>query len=461
MRLNISIFLSTLLICILKLDNIFFWDNIVQLSIPANWYYDNNFANLYIPSNIGTGHPTFISMYVALVWKIFGQSLAITHFAFFPFIYGFLLETYKLIKNFVATDKQVLLVLFVVLIEATIVTQISALSFAICHLYFLVLSVNSIIKNKKVLFAFAFIGLMLISLRSAISGFGILAFYLFYKCKSFKKEDLNFLLYALPGLILFSIFLFTFYLDKGWIIHNTASGKWSSSSDSVNIEGFLQNIFYVIIRLIDYGKIVIWSIIVYLVFKIFFRKNKPKEYETIFLTLVITQLVFFLIVILPSNNTIGYKYLIPVTYFASILTGIWLIKMKKRTLYIFSCIILVAGNFIVYPRDVAQGWDSTPMQWVYFQLRDDAISFIKEKNIPFNKVGTFFPNYYSFYNVDLQITNLNFKVPELDIDRYIFYSNAFNLSDSDLNKLFSENWKKLKSFKKLNVEIILFERIEK
>ena len=44
-------------------DAPFYWDNVTQLSVPANWYYSTHFQFFYLPDDIATGHPTFTGMY--------------------------------------------------------------------------------------------------------------------------------------------------------------------------------------------------------------------------------------------------------------------------------------------------------------------------------------------------------------------------------------------------------------
>jgi len=77
---------------LLNANKFFFWDSISQISIPANWYYDNNFRYFFVPDAYATGHPTFVGMYIALLWNVFGKSLLISHLAMFPFIFGILFQ---------------------------------------------------------------------------------------------------------------------------------------------------------------------------------------------------------------------------------------------------------------------------------------------------------------------------------------------------------------------------------
>lgn len=43
---KIILFSLVVIFSLFHLDNFFFWDNIVQLSVPANWYFENGWYSL-------------------------------------------------------------------------------------------------------------------------------------------------------------------------------------------------------------------------------------------------------------------------------------------------------------------------------------------------------------------------------------------------------------------------------
>ena len=91
--------ITALLFTLLHSNKFFFWDSIAQVSIPANWYYDHNFRYFFVPDEYATGHPTFVGMYIALLWKVFGRSLVVSHLAMLPFITGIMIQLYSYIKS--------------------------------------------------------------------------------------------------------------------------------------------------------------------------------------------------------------------------------------------------------------------------------------------------------------------------------------------------------------------------
>jgi len=75
---NLLLLIFSAVLIFSALNYPFYWDNTVQISVPANWYYQTNFKFFYLPDSIATGHPTFVGMYFAFLWKLFGRSLLIS-----------------------------------------------------------------------------------------------------------------------------------------------------------------------------------------------------------------------------------------------------------------------------------------------------------------------------------------------------------------------------------------------
>ena len=89
----------------LVVDHFFFWDTIQLASIPAHFYYENNFSKLFLPMQNDTGHVPIFGAYLALIWTIFSKSLFISHIAMLPFIYGVIWQAYTLIKQFISSTE--------------------------------------------------------------------------------------------------------------------------------------------------------------------------------------------------------------------------------------------------------------------------------------------------------------------------------------------------------------------
>ena len=131
--------------------------------------------------------------------------------------------------------------------------------------------------------------------------------------------------------------------------------------------------------------------------------------------------------------------------------------VKWRNVYLVLVIAAMAfGNLVVYPRHVAQGWDSTLGHLPYYELRRDAIDYMKKENIPFNKTGTTFPNTAHTKHIDLSNDNWQFTKKNLETNEYLFYSNVFNEFTQQELRTLELRWRKIYDSNKLGVKVIIY-----
>src|SRR6056297_2929728 len=81
---GLSIVYAVLLFLFSK-DFPFFWDTVQLGSKHAHWYYENNYQSFFLPQSIDSGHPPTFGMYIALLWKILGKKLWVSHLSLVPF----------------------------------------------------------------------------------------------------------------------------------------------------------------------------------------------------------------------------------------------------------------------------------------------------------------------------------------------------------------------------------------
>jgi len=252
-----GLFLLALVVVMVTRRYPFYWDNIVQLSVPANWFYEHGFGTLFLPDEISTGHPPFVGMYLALLWKVFGRSLLISHLAMLPFVFGLLWQLHEFIRN-IGVKEQALTVILLgfVVLDATFLAQLSLITFDIIHLFLFFLGVNAIITRQNKLLAIAFAFLTIVSLRAAISAGGLLIFNVlldhFHQHKKFRIQNYT---KFIPGILTLALFLVLFKLHKGWMIHNTVSQAWSDSSALASGTQVIRNTVLFGWRLVDFGRI--------------------------------------------------------------------------------------------------------------------------------------------------------------------------------------------------------------
>ena len=447
---------------LLNANKFFFWDSISQISIPANWYYDNNFRYFFVPDAYATGHPTFVGMYIALLWKVFGKSLLVSHMAMFPFIFGILFQLDLYLKD-AGKDKTIpFLIFIVVLCDSTLVSQMSMVTFDIPQIFFFLWCINCINKQRYLTLSVAFIALIMTSLRGSLCGFGMLLYGLVIIYQNNRKFSIKTLLPYIPGLTALAIFLLSFYLQKHWIIHNTVSNKWEEFSKFASITGIFRNIGLVAWRLIDYGRIGIWIILSVILFLSLKRKTLFDPFFKMTFYIALCQFIVIFPVVILYKNPFGHRYFLPVIIPVSIAVIYWIMKYSKLryTIYVITFLLVLSGAFWVYPDKIAQGWDATPAHWPYYSVRNEMLDYLKTNKIPLSSIGSFFPNTASFKLTDLSEDNRSFRDADLQKEEYILFSNIYNQSDEILDKLFlGNNWTIEKIIKKRSVYMILFRRI--
>jgi 4-amino-4-deoxy-L-arabinose transferase-like glycosyltransferase len=443
--------------------NFFFWDTVQLASSQAHWFYDHNFNYMFLPEIIDSGHPPLFGLYIAIVWKFFGRTLEASHFAMFPFLVGIIVQLYRLLNIFFE-NKFIPFILVVLLADPTLLAQSILVSPDIVLVFFFFLSLNSILKNNKAVLVISLIFLSLISMRGMMHVvilfiFNVLYLYLNQKRISWK-ELFSVVLAYIPAGLISGTWLCLHFLKTGWIGYHDNS-PWYGSFSVVDVKGFIRNIFIFGWRVADFGRIFIWILAIPVVFYSL-KRNMINDKSKLFLGLFFISVIILVPNLLLHANLLGHRYLIIIYlsfalfifYQLSLLSSGWLVKSS-----IITVIVLLCGNFIVYPEGVSQGWDASLAHYPYYNLRREMIAYIKDQKIPFKKIGTAFPNNIEMKYVDLEATSFNFTDKDLSKNEYVFYSNVFNdFTDKEIEEL--KKWEVVKELKSLTVYVILYKKQE-
>lgn len=415
----------------------FFWDNIIQLSVPANYYYDTHFGTLYLPDEITTGHQPFVGMYLAVGWMIFGRSIEISHWLIWPFVFGTLFQLLRFIRFFVKDPKICYIIFLSCILESVFITQLSLLTFEIFHIFFFLAALNAFLRKEKLWTAIFFSGLMLVSLRATMSGIGIIVFVFLNQIFIDKKFRISDYFAFIPGFLLFGLFLLSFYIERGWIVHNMVSKSWEQSSKYADLKGILRNIFIFLWHLVDLGKIILWLLLIYIIGKSIKKRSLDKNFLIIML-ITFGQFIIFFCTTIPYQNSIAHRYVLPITLIFSVGIIYWFLKYEKKRkffiVYIFAYII--SGYFWLYPLQIAKAWDSMPLHWSYYSEWYDMKNYIESHKISPSDVESFFPNTAPFKNIILANDNLKYG-NGYENKRYLLFSNAYNESDEALYEIFN------------------------
>ncbi|MCD4792088.1 MAG: hypothetical protein K8R54_02555 [Bacteroidales bacterium] len=443
-------------------DNIFFWDTVQLGSRHAHYFYENNFSSILLPDSFDSGHIPGFGVYLAFIWKIFGKTLFVSHFAMLPFIIGIVWQAYLLTKRFI-TKKHILFALALILADATLLSQFTLISPDVPLVFFFLTALNSVIKQNKLILSLSTAGLFLISMRGMMVSAGILVLDIIFtvNTKSFKQLILQLLkksIIYLPAFLIFLMYSIYHYKVKGWIGYHEDS-PWQKNFEITSFSGFLRNIGILIWRLLDFGRVFIW--IAAIVISIISIKTlfKDKNIRKIFLIFLITLFSLSISFLLYRSLT-GHRYILPVYLIFTLLASYLIfekIKKEKLKFIIFSLVLtgMLSGNFWIYPENISQGWDSTLAHLHYYKLRNEMLNYMNMNKTDIKKTVSSFPNLANLKYLNLSNDTSSFQEKDLENNNYLFYSNIFNdFSDNEI-KLLKTDFKEIKKIESFGVFITL------
>jgi hypothetical protein len=431
-------------------DHVFFWDTIQLGAKHALFYYENGLNLSLLPAEIDSGHPPLFGYYLALCWTLFGKTLAVSHLAMLPFLLGIIFMAFRL-NSILAATIPVWMLCLLLFADPVLAAQSILVSPDIPLVFFFLLGIFSILRYKPGWLSLAIIGLGLISLRGMMCGLVLFA----WEFMTFRPR-LRTLLPYLPGGLLAAVFLVWHYAETGWIGYH-AESPWAPSFERSDTNGLLRNAAILVWRLLDFGRIFLWLSLAFLLYK--FKTINPLSRQLAWL--------FLLAVLILSPSLLlhkalsAHRYLLPVflslsLLFISLLSGVS--RPKKPWIYALAVVGFLSGNFWIYPTHIAQGWDASLAHLPYYNLRHEALRYMKQKNIPLADTGTAFPEIGALKFRDLSAQEAGLKEKNLATDRYILWSNVMNdFSDAETQQL-RERWLVLQRWQAGGITLILYQR---
>ena len=443
-------------------SHIFFWDTVQLGAKHGIHFYETRFAEILLPDTFDSGHVPIFGMYLALMWIFFRKSLFVSHFVMLHFLIGIIFQAYFLIKRFVP-DHDVPYALVLFLIQPTLLGQSVLVSPDIPLVFFFLLALNGVLCNRRVLLLLGIVGLFLISMRGAMLSFGILLLDLYFNFKQYKSSYFITLckmsLSYLPGFILFGLYNYFHYVQKGWIGYHEGS-PWAESFQHVDIFGFLRNIIILGWRLLDFGNIFLWITGLWLLYRHFSVLIKDKRFINLVIVFVVI-LGCLSVSFLSYNGLNAHRYILPVYLTLSLLVIYILFNTPmviRFRIYTILCLGLLSGHLWIYPPHIAQGWDASLAHLPYYGLRDKILQDMMAQNIGIEEVACVFPNQSEMRYMDLTESKLKHTSFDHITTKYVLYSNVFNdYTDEDIHIL-GEKFKVLNQYERFGVFMTLYER---
>lgn len=445
-------YLCLFLLCI---NNGFFWDTTHLASLQAWWYYDNDFKFFFLPTEIDSGHPSFFAMLLALLWKIFGVSIAVSHLMMLPFLIILIFEAASFARFYFKDNWA--FVAGMILFNPVILGQSTLVSPDVVLICFFFCTLNGIVQQKRIKIIIGAFLLGGISLR------GIMCLpYLFLFCvlreKWSIKLSVRYLLLFMPGILLAALFLLFHYKNSGWIGYHIHS-PWAESFERVGIKGFLRNCVVFAWRMVDMGFVFLWIFLFAIILQNRSNFRLSKRTRELMLLLILcfagsVLLQFF------YRYSLLHRYLLPlisivICIFSSIAEDHLSLK-RFKSISLIMIAALLSGNLWVFPDNIAKGWDATLAHLPYYKLRHEALDCIREKNIPLNEVSAGFPYYYSAKCIDLDTDTTDFSRASPENAQYTLYSNISNDYTDEQLLLIKTKFKPICTFGKWPVRFVLY-----
>ena len=430
-------------------DNGFFWDTLLQASKWGQYYYDSNFKSLLVPASLDAGHPPLFGMYLALVWMVFGKSLAISHFAILPFLLGIVWQVNRLINYFTVEHRFLILVL--IFSNAVLLGHSTLISPDIAFLFCFLLALNGVLYLKKWQIILGTIGLGWLSIRGIFAIAALMGIH-------FKiDKEIKPLVVFIPVILTTAGYYGYHFLETGWWLSTPHEG-WNHHRGMADANGILRNMVVLGWRLVDFGNIALWLTFIFLFIKA--RRVLRDRRMGLLMSIPLIILLCYAPVLILFQNPIGHRYLLPFYLLFSIFVSIWFTQSRYNKKLFIGLILLIqlSGNFWVYPQKIAKGWDCTLAHLPYYGLMEEMISYVDDKKLDYQAIGTEFPNIGSRKYIDLNDEIKGFPEKDMEEDRYILYSNVFNdFSDEALEDL-KNNWSIEKQLSAGQVYVILYKR---
>lgn len=440
----------------------FFWDTVQLGSKHAHFFYENGLQWLPLPVEIDSGHPPVFGYYLAILWTIFGKSLAVSHFALLPFSCASIVLLWRIGRRLDGKFGEIMLPLLV-FADPVVLGQSALVAPDVVVITALLATIEGVWTNRKWLIIIGILGLCAISMRGmmAAGGLGVWGA-LRGNFPRIEWKTLPARLWPyLPGYLFGVGFLLWHWKATGWIGYHAGS-PWAQAFAPAGWKGMARNVAILGWRWLDFGRVGAWGVVMYLLwrnrrnFKLF---RDPKLTD---LVLLFGILVLFLS---PSailyRNLSAHRYFLPLFLVFHLLVFQLVVKLSpraavKRRLAYFLVIIFATGNLWIYPRGISMDWDSTLAHWPYHALRREAIGFLESQNIDFQLVGSSFPNVNTGESLLLNGDLRTFQPKDFEKNQYMMASNIFNdFSPDDYSEL-QRNWKLIWQKSKAGVWIEIY-----
>ena len=423
-----------------------FWDMYAQVK-TAHYFLDTKFENLFPNQNgfIDNGYFPIYTLYLALLFKLFGFKLWIAHLSVIPFVIGVLYQLQIFSGRYLSSEKT-LFVLMLLLIHPAIEAQSIYFSSEVCFVFLSLWMLNAIKDGRASHMALSSTLLCLLNFRAL--PFIVLVWIYFTFIKKQKSAW-----YLLLSVLVSIVWLFIHFKISGWFFANPENIEHRTL---LGFTQMLKNFFWCLVKLTDFGDIVA------LVFMTSFCLNQKKISEPIMIVILAPHSVF--IFSPPLSNPINNRYFLLV-YVLAIPAFVFSISnyaTKKMSVFsILFVLFLVQSSQFIKPNKYGNAWDCVPASLVYFDVRQELDNYVAENNIDPKDIAAGFQVYFNdaYYLMNGSTKEYDLlSDTEMNTDLYIADSNICNNYNAQRTSYLSKNYTLVKSFQKGAIYIHLFKK---
>jgi len=413
-------------------DDPFFWDTVQLASKHAHFFYENGLKWGALPVTIDSGHPPAPGYYLAFCWTLFGKSLAVSHWAMFPFIWLNLELLWRVTVR--AAGSALAVFAFPILVADPVwFTQHILCSPDVLVFSGLLLVVHGHFSAGNLA---RITGVLLLSVSSmrgmmTAAALGVWELLLLAGPLFSFSRVLSTLAAYVPGAVLAFSFLLWHWQATGWTGYHPDS-PWASAFQHTDLAGFGRNLLVIGWRWLDFGRAGVWILFGVLLWQ---SRSRWKEFCMVnreWIWLFICLLLFLTPSALLYRNLSAHRYFLPVFFSFSLLMIALLAastsvsEQKKRIAALLVALILVSGHFWIYPFGISNDWDCTVAHREFHGLRGDAVAWLNGAGTDFSETGTAFPVLNSGEMVALDGDNRMFAAYEPGRNRQVLITNVSN-----------------------------------
>jgi hypothetical protein len=239
---------------ILFMHDPFFGDAISSTYQSANHIYDNSLMTIFYPIDTDPGHPTLYPYLLAVSWKIFGQTIEVSH-AYSAFWMLLLSLLFVKIARLFLTPQNTFLAAILLVSFGTYLSLSAMVLNTTMLMFFVLVSFYGLYTKKSWLLLIGNCLMVLTHLQGTffVIGFGIAHVI----CDSyFNKKNIFYfikrhLIYYLIPSLLFIGWIYLHYLHTGWYTHSPNYSDTQSSKTLFIVWLLLKIIKNMLLKIIE------------------------------------------------------------------------------------------------------------------------------------------------------------------------------------------------------------------